>query len=123
MKLLFCPRCSDVTKLKVQERRECACGKSWGMYIDDLNAEYGGEAVPLGFSNPSLLEALKERDRQIRDGVEAGAQWGITFTAFTIPTGAPSVKMIDGVQTIFKQRPKTEAEQIAEIYGSLSGAV
>lgn len=123
MKLLFCPRCSDVTKLKVQERRECACGKSWGMYIDELNAEYGGEAVPLGFSNPSLLEALKERDRQILDGVEASAQWGITFTAFTIPTGAPSVEMRDGVQTIFKQRPKTEAEQIAEIYGNLTGAV
>lgn len=123
MKLLFCPRCSDVTKLKVQERRECACGKSWGMYIDSLNAEYGGEAVPLGFSNPSLLEALKERDRQIRDGVEADKPLGITFTAFTIPTGAPSVKMLDGVKTIFKERPKTEAELMMEIYGNLGGAV
>jgi hypothetical protein len=93
------------------------------MYVDELNAEYGGKAIPLGFSNPSLLEALKERDRQIRDGVEANQRWGITFDAFTIPTGAPSVKMLDGVKTIWKERPKTEAELMAEIYGSLGGAV
>ena len=123
MKLLLCPQCSDVIKLKVQERRTCDCGASHGMYVDDLNAEYGGKAIPLGFSNPSLLEALKERDRQIRDGVEADKRWGITFDAFTIPTGAPSIKMLDGVKTIWKERPKTEAELMAEIYGSLGGAV
>lgn len=123
MKLLVCPRCTDVVKLKVGIIRCCDCGASFGQYIDELNAEYGGEAIPLGFSNPSLLDALKERDCKIRDGEEANQQWGIRFEAFTIPTGAPSVKMLDGVKTIFRERPKTEAELIAEIYGSLAGAI
>lgn len=123
MKLLFCPRCSDVVKLKVGVIRVCDCGASHGQYIDELNAEYSGEAIPLGFSNPSLLEALRERDRKIRDGQEANQRWGINFEAFTIPTGADSVKMLDGVKTIFKERPKTEAEIIADLYGNLSGAV
>jgi len=58
MKLIFCPKCEDVLKLLL-EKRTCHCGASWGHYEDDLNAVIGGKAVPLGFSNDSVIKALK----------------------------------------------------------------
>lgn len=57
MKLLFCPKCWDVKKLAFEERR-CACGESYGRYIDRRRAVIGGEAVLLGINNFSLRVAL-----------------------------------------------------------------
>jgi hypothetical protein len=64
MKLLFCPKCQDARKLQYR-RVFCECGKSWGNYLEDgLNAYMGGEAIPLGFDNPSLQQALRNQPEQ-----------------------------------------------------------
>jgi hypothetical protein len=78
MKLIYCRVCQDVFKLIDTEVRFCACRSCWGKYLPDkLNAEYYGEfAVPLGFANSSLREAL---DNQPLQGD------GKVFTAFVIP--------------------------------------
>lgn len=79
MKLFLCPKCADVQKMAHHDwnvTRTCHCGASWGRYVDELCAEYGGDAVPLGFANRSLLYAVQH---QPEDG------WGETFEAFVIP--------------------------------------
>lgn len=77
MKLLLCKNCQDVIRLVQEETRTCRCGKVSGKYLDDLNAVYSGkEAVPLGFANSSLVEALRNQPEE---------GWGKEFTAFVIP--------------------------------------
>lgn len=63
MKLILCQNCQDVFKLSVKEERTCACGKCKGQYEPDgLCAWYSGKnAVPLFFSNPSLVKAMDNR--------------------------------------------------------------
>jgi hypothetical protein len=67
MKLIYCPNCLDVTKLKMLELRRCDCGESWGYYLeDDLTAEIGGRAVPIAIENDKLREAVLQRPREGR---------------------------------------------------------
>ncbi|MGJ9458513.1 hypothetical protein [Oceanobacillus sp. CF4.6] len=81
MKLLLCLECGDLFNLDYSIKK-CSCGKVEGKYIDNINAVYkGGVAVPMGISNPSLLEA-------IRNQPEKGM--GEEFTAFTIPKKCPT---------------------------------
>ena len=44
MKLLHCRECHDVVGLLIGKERYCRCGKSSGLYIDLMNAEYSGPA-------------------------------------------------------------------------------
>jgi hypothetical protein len=77
MKLIFCPNCEDVVRLFISTKpRKCKCKKSWGHYTDSINAVIGGIAIPMGFANSSLVEALINRP-------EFG--WGSKFEAFIIP--------------------------------------
>lgn len=58
MKLIFCPLCEDVFKLHTTLKL-CNCKKSGGFYHSDgLNATVYGQAIPLGFSNPSFAAAI-----------------------------------------------------------------
>jgi hypothetical protein len=84
MKLLLCRACQDVIKLAKTERT-CACGAVGGQYLEDgLNATYwGANAVPLGFANSTLVEAVQNRP-------ESGM--GYRFTAFVIPQECPTMK-------------------------------
>jgi hypothetical protein len=67
MKLIYCPECLDMTKLRMLELRRCACGKSWGYYLeDDLTAEIGGLAVPLAIENDELQGAVLRRPKNGR---------------------------------------------------------
>lgn len=76
MKLLLCLECNDIFNLDMSEK-SCSCGRSKGKYINHQIAEYTGEfALPLGFSNPSLIQAIKD---QPIEGL------GKEFTAFVIP--------------------------------------
>lgn len=76
MKLLMCLECNDIFNLDLSEK-SCRCGRSKGKYINQQLAEYTGKsAVPLGFSNPSLIQAIKE---QPKEGM------GKEFAAFVIP--------------------------------------
>jgi hypothetical protein len=62
MKLIYCPHCLDMKKLRMLELRTCACGKSWGYYLaDDLTAEIGGAAIPVAIENDELREAIRRR--------------------------------------------------------------
>ncbi len=93
MKLLFCRRCHDVFKL-ARETRCCSCGltKGWYRTYEDeslmLDAEYSGEyAVPIGFSNKSLTEALRN--------IPKSGQ-GFRFEAFVIPKECDTFRSVDG---------------------------
>ena len=88
MKLLFCLECQDVRKLRIKQADDdfndhcCKCGLSWGFYTDNINARYGGEAIPFGFANSEIALALS------RWRIDKGNH---TFTAFTIPDSADSI--------------------------------
>lgn len=83
MKLLFCRKCQDVFKLHTITKT-CHCGETSGKYFEDeLNAEYEGPCIPLGFANSSLTQA-------IRNQPESG--WGFNFDAFVIPKECPTMK-------------------------------
>ncbi len=76
MKLLLCLKCNDIFNLSYKVKT-CSCGETGGQYTDQLNAEYWGfSAVPLGFENRSLRDALIH---QPHNGL------GARFTAFVIP--------------------------------------
>lgn len=76
MKLIFCPICEDIVKLR-KYLRKCDCGESGGYYLaDGINAELTGEAVPLGIGNSTFITALRNRPMSGN---------GQRFEAFVIP--------------------------------------
>ena len=82
VKLILCPTCRDIVKL-VHARRYCYCSRSYGQYLSDgLQAEIGGEAIPIGFANQSFQHALENRP-------EEGA--GSRFEAFVIPVKCDTI--------------------------------
>jgi len=91
MKLLLCLDCGDIFNLTAKEKK-CGCGKTSGRYIDDLNAEYEGNAQPIGFSNGSFIEAIKVQrieNKKVKPKNECCK--GVEFTAFFIPDAATSI--------------------------------
>lgn len=57
MKLILCANCGGLVPLS-RATRSCGCGDSWGWYVNDVLAEYGGEAIPVGIDNRDLLDAI-----------------------------------------------------------------
>jgi len=91
MKLLLCKNCQDVIRLVQEEVRTCRCGKVSGKYINDLDAIYSGDdAIPLGFANSTLVEAIVNQPE--------GNGLGKVFTAFVIPKNCPSFVKINEVK-------------------------
>jgi len=78
MKLILCPDCNDVVRL-IDINRTCRCGNSWGWYEQDgKNGHYRGSAIPLGFANPDILDAIRrwpEKTSAIRVWVDTGKNW------------------------------------------------
>lgn len=71
--------------------RSCKCGHATGHYLDDNNAVYiGGDAVPLGFANSTLVKAVY---KQPIEGM------GERFEAFVIPVKCPTFKKVKAVTT------------------------
>lgn len=88
MKLIYCPNCQDVLKLRQQQtNRRCGCGKSFGRYIDEHHAVIGGNAVPIGFAWDSFADALANRPA-VGDGRR--------FQAWVMPLQVPSMTSADG---------------------------
>jgi len=85
MKLIFCPHCHDVVKMRVGIKTFCECGKSWGAYTDNLNAVRNEQCIPLGFTNGSLVNAI---NHQPEEGL------GKNFEAFIIPKNVPSIRVV-----------------------------
>lgn len=82
MKLLFCPSCSDIVRLKKMPKT-CDCGKVGGRYLDDgLQIEYFGEAVPIFIDSSSFVEAIQ---RRAKNGLSS------FFTAGIIPQDCDTV--------------------------------
>lgn len=90
MKLFICLECQDVVRL-VAKKRKCQCGKCWGKYQDDIFAVYSGPAIPIGFDNSSLAQAIAN---QPEDGL------GVRFSAFVIP------KECGTYQKVKKRKPR-----------------
>lgn len=79
MKLLFCPKCTDIRKL-VKDLEKCRCGCSFGGYWPDgINAMVGGDGVLLGIGNRSFEQAY-------RSWQNGGGEY--TFRAFFIDEAA-----------------------------------
>ena len=66
MKLLFCPSCKDLFKLQTGEIRECACGKAFGMYVDEINALVNG-GIPVAIDNYTFSRAFETIGRLRED--------------------------------------------------------
>lgn len=81
MKLLLCKNCTDIFSLE-QVKKTCTCGKTSGVYIDNVNAVCSGNYVAIGFSNRTLLNAINNQP-DFGDGYE--------FTAFVIPKNCKSI--------------------------------
>lgn len=79
MKLILCPECEDVVRLRINEMRYCSCKKSGGMYTDRQNAIIEGRAIPIGISNQSLIKSI---------GLQEGYSHPVRIIAFTIPVDA-----------------------------------
>ncbi len=87
MKLIFCKKCYDVKKIHTT-KVFCACEKSWGRYYPNgLDAEYGGEAIPLAFVNKSFAGALYTQPATDNHG-------GVPFAAFVIPKECKTYKKV-----------------------------
>jgi protein-arginine kinase activator protein McsA len=85
MKLILCPHCHDVFKLQFKIKH-CKCGKCFGKYTDKINATINKEAIPIGFCNSTLVQAIKKRPNSGN---------GKEFTAFVIPEICPTIKVIE----------------------------
>jgi len=75
MKLLLCPYCSDVRKLR-RELTTCECGKSSGRYLKNgLKAEvWGDEALIIGLDNTQLARVIDlHLDRIPKDNLSIAA--------------------------------------------------
>lgn len=86
MKLIFCTKCHDVIRL-LSEVRRCQCGASSGWYKEDGHkAKIKGPCTPLGFDNPSFVDALRQRP---------GTGRGSKFLAFVIPVNCKTIEVED----------------------------
>lgn len=63
MKLLFCPRCWDVIKLKEKQMRSCECGYVYGRYLTNELAEVSDIAISIAIGNGSLINAIDDMKR------------------------------------------------------------
>lgn len=84
MKLIFCPYCADVVRLK-KFMKKCDCGKIFGKYEEDgLTATISDKAIPIGFSNKSFVDSIKSKP---------SPEIGTRFDAFVISRFADSIKI------------------------------
>ena len=97
MKLLICLDCMDIFNLKKHEK-VCGCGKTKGKYIDDIKAEYSGNAMPIGFANSSFSAAYHEQRKKDKlNFAKSDFTKGTEFTAFFIPASAKSINKVTSI--------------------------
>ena len=93
MKLLICKICNSVFNL-TNKSKSCECGKTTVHYTDTINVVYSGPAIPIGFANTSLLNAIELQEflNKIEKNNPKVCCKGEEFTAFTIPDWANTIK-------------------------------
>lgn len=89
MKLFLCEKCNEVRSLRIRKLVSCECGYVCAMYVDNGRCEWNGNGFLLGFSNPTLIMALRS---QLQEGDHPDGM-GRDFTAFVIPTTSKNVKI------------------------------
>ncbi len=57
MKLLLCPKCSDIFKLDC-EKRSCKCGEVTGQYLNKIDAITNGKGISLAIGSGSIANAI-----------------------------------------------------------------
>lgn len=95
MKLLMCLKCGDIFNLTRREKK-CSCGKTKGLYINNLDAEYSGEAQAIGISNPSFRQAylIQQLEDEVKKPLSECCK-GVEFTAFFIPKQATTLTKVE----------------------------
>lgn len=89
MKLIFCPHCGDIVKLRSESWRSCYCGESYGVYHNDgLHASIAGGALPIGFDNFTFVDAVMNQPTR---------GMGARFTAFVIPKECDTVEVLPSI--------------------------
>lgn len=83
MKLIYCPVCSDIRRLR-NTLIICDCGASSGKYIDNVNAEIYGDAIPIGIDNKLFVSAINNRSFY--------KDISIVFAAWVISHDSKSIK-------------------------------
>lgn len=87
MKLLFCTKCGSIRNVK-RTPTTCECGEVVAQYLSDsVSCQWNGKGELLGFTNSSLIAAL--RDQRAKGDRSDGM--GREFVAFVIPHNALSV--------------------------------
>ena len=84
MKLIYCINCGDVFNL-TKELKMCSCGKSYGKYVDNINAEISSDSIALGFTNNSFADAITNRKLVGNSGED--------FIAFVITEICTTIKV------------------------------
>ena len=83
MKLLICGYCNDIFNLKINEYKECSCGKTAGAYIDNERAVYSGDHLGcLAIHNKWYWLAVNNRLENYHVGDR-------TFIGWCVPEGSP----------------------------------
>jgi hypothetical protein len=70
-----------VFNLSLDKEKSCSCGKTKGKYVDNLNAEYSGDGVPIGFRNGEFIKSVVKQHKY---------GFGDDFAAFTIRRECPT---------------------------------
>jgi hypothetical protein len=89
MKLMYCPKCSDLVLLRL-EPRSCACGAATGRYLADrATVEQSAGSVSIGLHNGDLQTALAAH-------AKTPGTWrpAFCFRAFLNPTCESDVRYL-----------------------------
>ncbi len=89
MKLIYCPNCEDIIKLKLEIITMCQCSESSGRYLDGINAEISGLAIPLEISNDEFINALSMINKNNKQTYKDY----IPFNAFIVPNDCKTIKV------------------------------
>ncbi len=101
MKLLFCPQCQDVRKLRKLIVTRCQCGAVAGFYKGDgLHAVVSTEAMVVGLDNRSLARAYMQTSGFLRDVgiVPVDDEGDLRLEAWAISLDSPRIERREEVE-------------------------
>lgn len=86
MKALFCKNCGDLKMLLPDQKRFCYCKLSFGRYLKNGKARYGGPALLIGIDDLTI-------ENNFRATVTADGP-PIVFEAYRIPETSKTVEFV-----------------------------
>jgi len=121
MKLIFCPKCSDVVKLSNERKyRWCKCRASGGRYKkDNLNAIVTGSAVPIGLCNNSLFDQLTKWLENPNEHTQIDT-WIFCDSASTIENKASKEDAGTYVKAVKEMRQRRNENRLTELFAHIA---